>query len=75
MVARTPQPMAESAEILLFTILEVCMFLVAIALQDSGSTISHMIRSIPHDASAALVYILMAGFVGLIVAGSRTNKS
>ena len=51
------------------------MFLVAITLQDSGSTISHMIRSIPYDASAALVYILMAGFVGLIIAGSRTKKS
>jgi hypothetical protein len=54
------------------------MFLVAIALQDaqdSGSTISHMIHSIPHDAPAALIYLLMAGFVGLIIAGSRKKKS
>ncbi len=50
------------------------MFLFAIALQESGSTVSRMIQSIPHDASAAFVYILMAGFVGLIVAGSRKRS-
>ncbi len=50
------------------------MFLIAIALQETGSTASRMIDSIPHDASAALVYILMAGFVALIVAGSRKRS-
>jgi hypothetical protein len=69
--------MADSPDSLVHYV-EVCMFLVAIALQDaqdSGSTISHMIHSIPHDAAAALIYVLMAGFVGLIIAGSRKKKS
>jgi hypothetical protein len=50
------------------------MFLVAVALQQSGSTIGKMVRSIPHDASAVLIYVLMAGFVALILAGSRKRS-
>jgi hypothetical protein len=47
------------------------MFLAAVVIQESSSTGSRIIKSIPHDASAVLVYLLMAGFIALIVAGSR----
>ncbi len=50
------------------------MFLSAIALQGSSSTASEMIRSIPHDAAAILIYALVAIFVGLIVRGSRKTR-
>jgi hypothetical protein len=50
------------------------MFVFAIALQSSESAVSRIIHSIPHDASAALVYALMIGFVALIVAGSRKSS-
>ncbi len=50
------------------------MFLIAIALQDSGSSMSRIIRSIPHDAAAVLIYVLMAAFVGLIIIGSRKRS-
>jgi hypothetical protein len=33
-----------------------------------------MFHTIPHDASAILVYILMAGFVWLIIAGSKKKS-
>ncbi len=52
------------------------MFLFALALQESqsGSSMSRIIRSIPHDASAVLIYVLMAVFVGLIIVGSRKRS-
>jgi hypothetical protein len=51
------------------------MFVIAAAIQESGSTGGGFLHSIPHDASAALVYVLMAGFVALIVIGSRKKRS
>lgn len=50
------------------------MFVAAVALQAPGSTMSKMVHSIPHDASAVLIYVLMIGFVFLIVAGSRKKS-
>jgi hypothetical protein len=47
------------------------MFFVMMALQEGGLSLTEVIHSIPHDASAAFVYILMIVFVALIWAGSR----
>ena len=47
------------------------MFLTSFALQEESSTFGQIVESIPRDASAMLVYALMAGFVFLIWVGSR----
>ncbi|MEO5511067.1 MAG: hypothetical protein ABIV28_01405 [Longimicrobiales bacterium] len=51
------------------------MFVIALAIQESGSASRGIIQSIPHDASAILVYVLMGMFVGLIIKGSKKRQS
>ena len=47
------------------------MFTLALALQESTSFFGQIIESIPRDASAILVYVLMVAFSVLIWVGSR----
>jgi hypothetical protein len=41
--------------------------------QDGGLTFGEFVRDIPHDAGAFVIYAMLAGFIALIVAGSRTR--
>ena len=47
------------------------MFSLAQAAQETNSIFGQIVHSIPRDASAILIYVLMAGFTGLLVIGSR----
>ncbi|HEX6693383.1 MAG TPA: hypothetical protein VF035_01645 [Longimicrobiales bacterium] len=50
------------------------MFSLAMTLQESTSFFGQIVHSIPRDASAVLVYVLMAAFCGLIWVGSRQAR-
>lgn len=43
------------------------------AQQDSGLTLQEVIRDIPHDTGAVVVYVMVAIFIALIWAGSRSK--
>jgi hypothetical protein len=43
-------------------------------LQDDGLTLGEVLRDIPHDPSAFVVYTLIILFLGLIWKGSRGRK-
>jgi hypothetical protein len=45
------------------------------ALQDNGLTVTEVIRDIPHDGPAIVIYAMLALFVGLVWAGSRKGAS
>jgi hypothetical protein len=47
------------------------MLATLMVLQDDGLTIAEVIRDMPHDAGALIVYALVAGFVIMIWRGSR----
>jgi hypothetical protein len=45
--------------------------LVLSLIQSDGLTFGDVVRGIPHDTPAVIVYILVGLFVGMIVVGSR----
>lgn len=50
------------------------MFIIAAALQDDGLTFGDVLRNLPHDAGALVVYGLVIAFVGFIWHGSRQKN-
>ena len=50
------------------------MFDIALLLQEDGLTLKRVLSDIPHDASALVVYVLLAAFVYLIWRGSRPGQ-
>lgn len=50
------------------------MFTLAL-FQSDGLSLSEVLRGIPHDVPAIVVYTMLLAFVGLIVAGSRRKQS
>lgn len=51
------------------------MFAIASAIQSDGLTMDEVIRGIPHDGPAVVVYLMLIVFVGFIWAGSRRKSS
>jgi hypothetical protein len=51
------------------------MFIIAQAADRGGLTLAEVLRDIPHDTAAFVVYALLAIFVGLIWAGSRKKPT
>jgi hypothetical protein len=49
------------------------MYAIAAAIQ-SGSTVNRMLHTIPHDASAVLIYVRVIAFITLIVLGNRKKS-
>ena len=47
----------------------------AAVLQDDGLTFGDVVRNLPHDGAALVVYALVLGFVWFIWQGSREKKS
>lgn len=43
--------------------------------QSDGLSLSEVVRGIPHDGPAVVVYAMLLMFVGLIVVGSRRKES
>jgi hypothetical protein len=42
---------------------------------DDGLTFGDVVRDLPHDAGALVVYVLMLGFIGFIWYGSRRRSA
>jgi hypothetical protein len=51
------------------------MFAIATVIQSEGLTFGEVIRGIPHDGPALVVYAMLVGFVGFIWLGSRRKSS
>lgn len=51
------------------------MFAIATAIQSEGMTFGEVIRGIPHDGPAVVVYVMLIAFVGFIWLGSRRKSS
>ena len=51
------------------------MFALASGIQSDGLTMDEVIRGIPHDGPAIVVYLMLIVFVGFIWAGSRRKSS
>ena len=47
------------------------MLFVNLAIQDSGLTVSEVVRGLPHDTAAFVVYALVGVFLYLIWRGNR----
>jgi hypothetical protein len=51
------------------------MFFMMQAAVDDGLTLGEVVRDLPHDAGAIVVYVLMLGFIGLMWYGNRRKSS
>jgi hypothetical protein len=51
------------------------MFAYLALLQDGeGLTFSKILSDIPHDLPAIVIYVLLAGFIGMIVMANRSKR-
>lgn len=51
------------------------MFAILALLQEGeGLTIGRILRDIPHDLPALIVYVLIGGFIGMIWLGNRSKR-
>ena len=48
--------------------------ILALLQEEEGLTLSEMLRDIPHDAPALVVYVLIAGFIFMIWRGNRSRR-
>ncbi|HSJ09323.1 MAG TPA: hypothetical protein VK928_05395 [Longimicrobiales bacterium] len=51
------------------------LMIAAAVLQEDGLSVGDVIRNLPHDAGALVVYVLVLAFVGFIWHGSRSKQS
>jgi hypothetical protein len=51
------------------------MFGIAAAIQSNGLTMGEVIRGIPHDGPAIVIYLMLIAFAGFVWAGSRRKPS
>jgi len=47
--------------------------ILALLQEGEGLTVGELLRDIPHDLPALIVYILIGGFIGLIWLGNRSK--
>lgn len=51
------------------------MFAMTTVAQSDGLTLDEIIRGIPHDGPAIVIYVMLLAFVGFIWMGSRRKSS
>jgi hypothetical protein len=48
--------------------------ILALLQEEEGLTIGKLLRDIPHDLPALIVYLLLGGFIGMIWLGNRSKR-